>query len=349
MKKIVLILLSILFSISLLTVSAANDSAVMIINGSTSTICDGLAFVEVNANSQEGVKNIKGQINYDKSVLAVFDVIVSDNLNGWDFKVNTSKAGTISFTGTAKTNDPITSDRLLFTVTFIVHGSLETTTVVSSKAVTSEIIEVETVNTGVIINQDEIDAATVAHESDESVIIPDPIFETKDIENKRIITFENASHSIRVVKAISKNCYLKNIEIENGTLSPVFNKLTNAYKVTIDEKSELKINYTQEDEKSTVVIQDEINNQVIITVTSENGNNNSYVLTIIRQANYNNTNVDPNIDDPYIPSDPNVDDNNNNPFASIDNRRMIIIIALAAVSLVGITIGGTLIYKGSRE
>ena len=70
MKKIVLILLSILCSISLLTVSAANDSAVITMNGSTNTICDGLAFVEVNANTQTGVKNIKGQINYDKSVLA---------------------------------------------------------------------------------------------------------------------------------------------------------------------------------------------------------------------------------------------------------------------------------------
>lgn len=143
MKKIVLILLSILCSISLLTVSAANDSAVITMNGSTNTICDGLAFVEVNANTQTGVKNIKGQINYDKSVLAVFDVKVSDNLDGWDFKVDFSKAGTISFEGTAKANDPIDSDRLLFEITFIVHGSLETTTVVSSSSVTSEVTEIE--------------------------------------------------------------------------------------------------------------------------------------------------------------------------------------------------------------
>ncbi len=347
MKKIVLILLSILCSISLLTVSAANDSAVVTINGSTSTVCDGLAFVEVSANTQAGVKNIKGQINYDKSVLAVFDVKVSDNLNGWDFKVDFSKAGKISFTGTAKANDPIDTDRLLFEVTFIVHSSLETTTVVSSSSVTSEITEIEIIQKEVITNQAEIDAAIAAGEEP-----PAPIYETveEEVEKKKTITFENGSHSIKVNKPLSKNCYLKNIEVEDGTISPVFNKLTNAYKVTMNDKTELKINFTKEDEKSTVVIQDEVNNQVVITVTAEDGTNNSYVLTIIRQANYDSSNVDPNIDDPNIPIDPGVDGNpENNPFAAIDNGKMILIIALIAVSLVGIGVGGTLIYKGSRE
>ena len=347
MKKIILILLSILFSISLLTVSAANDSAIIIINGSNTTICDGLAFVEVNANSQTGVKNIKGQVKYDKSVLAVFDVKVSDNLNGWDFKVDTSKAGVISFNGTATTNDPIDSDRLLFVVTFIVHGSLETTTTVSSSNVTSEIIEIGTVTTTVVTNQEEIDAAREAGEPE-----PEPITEQveEEVENKRTITFENGSHSIKVVKSVSKNCYLKNIEVEKGTLSPVFNKLTNAYKVTINDKEELKINYTKEDEKSKVVIQDEVNNQVVITVTAEDGNNNSYVMTIIRQPNYNHSDPNANVDDPNLPINPGtIDGENGNNLASITNTRAFIIIALVAVSLIGIGVGGSLIYKGSRE
>lgn len=352
MKKIVLILLSILCSISLLTVSAANDSAVITMNGSTNTICDGLAFVEVNANTQTGVKNIKGQINYDKSVLAVFDVKVSDNLDGWDFKVDFSKAGTISFEGTAKANDPIDSDRLLFEITFIVHGSLETTTVVSSSSVTSEVTEIEKTEKTVITNQAEIDAAKIAQNNGEDVTIPEPIYETveEEVEKKRTITFENASHSIKVVKQLSKNCYLKNIEVEDGTVSPVFNKLTNAYKVIINDKTELKINYTKEDERSTVVIQDEVNNQIVITVTAEDGSNNSYVLTIIRQANYDSTNVDPNITDPNLPVDPGSDGTSNGgPLAGIENSQMIIVIVLIAISLVGIGVGGTLIYKGSRQ
>ncbi len=352
MKKIILILLSILCSLSLLTISAANDSAVMTIKGSNTTITDGLAFVEVNANSQTDVKNIKGQINYDKTVLAVFDVKVSDNLDGWDFKVDYSKAGVISFSGTAKANDPINSERLLFEITFIVHGSLETTTKVSTSSVTAEVVEKEKVQKEVVTNQEEIDAAKIAVQNGEDVMIPEAIIEIveEEVEKKRTINFENATHSIKVVKPLSKNCYLKNIEVENGTVSPVFNKLTNAYKVTIDDKAELKINYTKEDERSTVVIQDEINNQVVITVTAQDGSNNSYVLTIIRQANYDSTQVDPNVEDPNLPINPNIDGSpNGNPSASIDNTKTIIIIALVAISLIGIAVGGTFIYKGSRE
>lgn len=204
----------------------------------------------------------------------------------------------------------------------------------------------------VITNQAEIDAAKIAQNNGEDVTIPEPIYETveEEVEKKRTITFENASHSIKVVKQLSKNCYLKNIEVEDGTVSPVFNKLTNAYKVIINDKTELKINYTKEDERSTVVIQDEVNNQIVITVTAEDGSNNSYVLTIIRQANYDSTNVDPNITDPNLPVDPGSDGTSNGgPLAGIENSQMIIVIVLIAISLVGIGVGGTLIYKGSRQ
>ncbi|HPW53142.1 MAG TPA: cadherin-like beta sandwich domain-containing protein [Erysipelotrichaceae bacterium] len=347
MKKIVLILLSILCSLSLLTVSAANDYSAMTIKGSTSSICNGLAFVEVNANSQSGVKNITGQIKYDKSVLAVFDVEISDNLDGWEFNIDTTSAGIISFTGVAKAHDPIEAERLLFKVTFIVHGSFETNTVVSTSSVTSEIVEITTEQ--YITNQAEIDAARQAWENGEEVEIPEPIYGTREVENKRTITFENASHSIRVVKQLSKNSYLKNIEVENGTLSPVFNKLNNAYKVTIDENTELKIDCFKEDERATIVIQDEVNNQVIITVTAEDGSNNTYVLTIIRQANYN-SNVDPNIQNPDNPVQPgNNGTSSRKPNAGLDTLSTVIIVALMIVSLVGIGFGGSLIYKGSRE
>ena len=70
-------------------------------------------------------------------MLAIFDVKVSDNLDAWDFN-DFSKAGMITFSGTAKANDPINSDRLLFEIMFIVHSSFETTTVVSSSSVKSE-------------------------------------------------------------------------------------------------------------------------------------------------------------------------------------------------------------------
>ena len=269
---------------------------------------------------------------------------MSDNLDAWDFNVDFSKAGMITFSGTAKANDPINSDRLLFEIMFIVHSSFETTTVVSSSSVKSEIIETETVlDEDNILNQAEIDAALEAEETP-----PEPEYGTKEVENKREITFENASHSIKVVKPLSKNCYLRHIEVEEGTLSPDFNKLTNAYKVIIDESTELKINFIKEDEKSTVVMQDEVNNQIVITVTAEDGSNNSDVLTIIRQADYN-SNIDPNIENPDIPIDPGVNDSaKNNPLATIDSGKMFLVITLIVVSLVGIGVGGSMIYKGSR-
>ena len=130
-------------------------------------------------------------------------------------------------------------------------------------------------------------------------------------------------------------------------MSPDFNKLTNAYKVIIDESTELKINFIKEDEKSTVVMQDEVNNQIVITVTAEDGSNNSYVLTIIRQADYN-SNIDPNIENPDIPIDPGVNDSaKNNPLATIDSGKMFLVITLIVVSLVGIGVGGSMIYRKS--
>lgn len=331
-------------------INAANNNATISFSGTTETNCGELAIIEVHSITQSAVNNISGSITYDKSVLAVFKVEISDNLSSWNFKVDSSKPGIISFSGSSS-NDTLLQDRMLFKVIFIVHGQLATSTSISTGSVSSTIKTTEEVTEQIVTNQEEIDKAKEEGIPEEEW--PEPIIEEvkKTVDKEETINYDNSSHNINISKKVSSDCYLKDISVDNATISPVFNKLTNAYKVTIDKKSEIKINYVAEDPKATVVIQDEVNNQIVITVTAENGSNNTYVLTIIRQANYDSSAVD-NPDNP--------DDNPDNPIiqpdvpqqnvdSKIDTSTLIILIGLGLVSVIGISIGSILIYKGSRQ
>ena len=332
------------------TVLADNKSATINITGSDTTNCSELAIIEVHSVSQCEVNNIKGSITYDKTVLAVFSVEVSDNLSDWNFKVDTSTAGTISFTGSSN-SDTLLQDRTLFKVIFIVHARSETTTVIKSTSVSSSITTTEEIEEEVVVNQKEIDEAKANGLPEE--LWPEPIIEKvkKNVEKKETINYQDGSHSIKVSKKVSDDCYLKELNVNDGTISPTFNKLTNAYKVTIDKKSDININYLTEDPKATVVIQDEVNNQIIITVTAENGNNNTYVLTIIRQENYDSssvTNDDTNNNDV---SNPDIDIDNDN--FEISNQlslsNVIVLSSLTALSIIGLSIGAIFVYKGSHQ
>ncbi|MGN1398626.1 MAG: hypothetical protein ACI4WG_01300 [Erysipelotrichaceae bacterium] len=345
-----LLLLFIIFALFLpADIFADNKSATINISGTESTYCSELAIVEVHSVSQCEVNNISGTITYDKTVLAVFSVEVSDNLSGWTFTIDTSTAGTIKFTGSSN-SDFLLQDRTLFTITFIVHSRSETTTYVKSASVSSTITTTQEVEEEVVINQDEIDAAKANGVPEE--LWPAPIIEKvkKTVENQETVTYQDSSHSIKVTKRVSDDCYLKELSVEDSTMSPTFNKLTNAYKVTIDTKTDVKINYLTEDPKATVVIQDEINNQIIITVTAENGNNNTYVLTIIRQANYdsssiNNDEINNDINNSQVDVD--------NPTVEVSDKlsltNIIVLSSLTALSIIGLSIGSIFIYKGTHQ
>ncbi len=334
-----------------LNIKAANTNATIAFNGTTETNCGELAIIEVHSITQSAVDNISGSINYDKSVLAVFKVEVSDNLGNWNFKVDSSTPGIIKFYGNSS-SDTLLQDRTLFKVTFIVHSQLATSTAITTNSISSNIKTTEEITEQIVTNQDEIDKAKEEGKPEEEW--PEPIIEEvkKTVDKEETINYEYASHNISIAKRVSSDCFLKDITIDNATISPTFNKLTNAYKVTIDKKAELKINYLAEDPKATVVVQDEINNQIVITVTAENGSNNTYVLTIIRQTNYDsnadkndNENNNTDIDNPIIQPD-----NQQEPSTSkIDTPTLIVLIGLSTVALIGISIGSILIYKGSRQ
>lgn len=329
-------------------INAANNNATISFSGTTSTYNGELAIVEVHSITQSAVNNISGTINYDKTVLAIFKIEVSDDLGEWNFKVDSSKAGTISFTGTSS-SDTLLQDRMLFKITFIVHGSLATSTSLTTGSVTSTIKTQEEITEKVVTNQDEIDKAKEDGLPEEEW--PEATIEEvkKTVDKEETIEYASSSHTISISKRISSDCYLKDLSVDNANISPVFNKLTNAYKVTIDKNADIKINYTAEDSKATVVIQEEVNNQIVVTVTAENGTNNTYVLTIIRQANYDSTDPKNNTQQDVDPSIDTSDNNTDKVVTHMETSTLVILIGLSLVSVIGISIGSILIYKGSRQ
>lgn len=86
----------------------------------------------------------------------------------------------------------------------------------------------------------------------------------------------------------SKDATLKNITINNGTLSPSFNSNTTSYNVEVPyEVSKLNINATPNDSKAKVSISNpdlvaEEVTKVIIKVTAENGSTKEYIINVKR-------------------------------------------------------------------
>ena len=347
MRKFLLILIITMMLIPT-KIKAANNSATISFTGTTSTYNNELAIIEVHSITQSAVNNISGTINYDKTVLAIFKIEVSDDLGDWNFKVDSSKAGTITFTGTSS-SDTLLQDRMLFKITFIVHGSLATSTTLTTGSITSSVKTQDEITEQVVTNQDEIDKAKADGLPEEEW--PEPIIEEvkKTVDKEETIEYASSSHTISISKRISSDCYLKELSVDDANISPVFNKLTNAYKVTIDKEAEVKINYTTEDPSATVVIQDEVNNQIVITVTAENGTNNTYVLTIIRQANYDSTDPKNNTQEDVDPTTNTDVEPTEKVTTNIDTSTLIVLIGLSIVSVIGISIGSILIYKGSRQ
>ncbi len=356
LRKIIIIGIILLMVFSMIRVGAEETGSITI-NGTTSTEVDKLAIIEVHATSQNPAYNIKGSVNYDKSVFTIVDVEVSDNLYDWNVNVNTDTLGTISFNATnGSKNDPIASDRMLFKVRFIVIANDATTSAIKSSGFTSTVTvkeEVEVEDKENILNQAEIDefnAKLEAGEIEEGQQAPTPQYGTKKEEKSsdKTVEYTNANYSINIKKEKSSNTYLKSLTVsDKATLYPSFSKLTNSYKVTIDPNDDLDLKCIAENPTSKVTIQQEVNNQILINVSSEDGSSNAYVLTIVRQKNYDSTNpVDVN------PSD-DLPDATKGPTAGLlsgySNNELIIALALASLSLVGFIAGSVLIYKGSRE
>lgn len=304
----------------------------LIIAGTTATAPHGLARITVSVTG-EAIENISGNINYSPDDLVIFSITPSTVLSDWEITTNSSKAGKISFTASSS-ETKISSEQILFTVTFVaVNEKIQDTNVTATDLKTS-VITVEKV----IINQKEIDDAkydkenAISEEIANSIVIPDPVYGEQEVSNDTPL--KDVEYVISIIKAVNGNAYLKSAKFNDGTISPSFNKLTNSYKVIIDDSvTDIRSEMIAEYPTSTVEISDEINNQIVVTVTSENGTVNSYVFSIQRQHNYTPVNNE-----------------NNEVITQADTSIPLpVLIGLGVISFGIILVGAFYVFQGSRE
>lgn len=332
MKK--LSILSIVLALVILAVSAVHPEAAdnsVTLKGSTATTARGMASINIFVNG-DNLDNVKGEINYSADDLVVFELRNNSELNGWSVSMNKDKSGVVSFEAST-TSNKISSETLLFSVLFVVHNEKIMDTAITTSNVKTTVTKTEEY----IVNQKEIDQAkydkdnAISEEIADSIVIPDPIKGTREIKNE--VNLASAKHDLKIEKAVSDNAYLKSASFLNATISPVFNKLTNSYTVTVDDKSDIKANVEAEVPTSKVEISEEVNNQVVVTVTSEKGTVSSYVFSIERAHNYR------------PPAEPGEDGTPR----KISSLTVFLLSGLALISIGIIGVGGYYVYIGSRE
>ncbi len=331
MKKT--LLLGILISILMLILPVYADEFTSSLDGTTETHNKEMAVIDVHI-SGTGINNVTGDVNYSSNDLAIFSVEKNPELENWDITFNTSESTRISFSAKSSTEE-INGDLMLFTIKFVVFNERTTFTNVTTTNVQSVVTKTERI----VVNQDEIDKAkdekdnAFSEEIADQIVIPDPIYSDKTSEY--IQDFTGANIDINVSAKVSENNYLKSVEITNGTLQPSFNKLTNSYKIIADSsKSKIVITALPELDSSNVEIGEEINGQIVVTVTAEDESVNSYVFTVERTA--------------VNPDNPSGNPSGHNP-NSLSTLTIAILAALGVIGLGFIVIGGYYVYLGSRE
>ncbi len=332
MKKVSILVILLTIFISMFTIYPAAAANSISFGGTTTTFPRGLAKINVIVNG-ENLDNVSGQINYSTSDLVVFGITQNNSLSGWSVNHDQSNPGVITFNASSSSNK-INSSTTLFTITFVVHNETAETTSVTATKVKTVITKKEEY----ISNQEAIDRAkedkanAIDEETANKITIPDPVKATREIKSD--VTIDDAKYDIKITEKTSDNAFLKSAIIINGTLNPTFNKLTNSYKVTIDDSiSEIKTDMVPEVPTSTVEVSEETNNQIVVTVTSDKGTVNSYVFSIQRAHNYS----------PNIPGT-----NSGNP-RKTSPLTLALLFGLGFVSIGFIGLGAYYVYVGSRE
>lgn len=119
----------------------------------------------------------------------------------------------------------------------------------------------------------------------------------------------NSTYKIVFNKLQSTNVYLSSLTVDQGILSPSFNKETNNYTVTVNsEIEEITITAVAEDNLSTVSGDTGLQNlnygpnTFTVKVTAENGDDNDYVIIVTRTKKNINTLTEITIDGTPIPN-----------------------------------------------
>lgn len=100
---------------------------------------------------------------------------------------------------------------------------------------------------------------------------------------------------IPVKISAASSCYLKSLNIQNGTMAPAFDPKTNTYNVVIkSQETRLQLNIVPKDPAAVVTVagNDSITsgtvNKVTITVKSGSSGVNTYNLLVYRESEFNN-------------------------------------------------------------
>ena len=330
MKRFILILSLLLMFIPASAVLSADDAAVLSLSGEDTVTQNRYFEISVSIEGKD-LNNLKGTISYDPKALLFYRIPESSKLSGFTYSLNNSN-GKISFTVSSE-NTSIIGSATLFTVRFITRDDYTGETSITPENVVSISKKVEQI----VANQKEIDDALTQRENQfaenaTEVVIPDPIYEDKITLVETPVNV--SAKKVEIIDQPSDNSLLKSFAVTDGRIEPSFNKFTLNYDLyVLEDNSSIQINALPEDPDSKVEISNEVNNQIFITVTSENDTVTSYIFKVHRQAT--------------IPKDPVTPPNT--PARELSGATFWLLIGLAVVSASIMGIGGYYIYLGTKE
>ena len=334
MKKLVNAFIIMSALLLTLTPVKAGDFYVTL-SGNSNTSNDSLTFVDFSIGG-DSVSNVRGYINYPADQVSIFSIDKNESLSEVTVTFDTKDTGKIYFA--AQASSSIAANTSLFTITYVVHSNTG-----DIKITTSDVYADVLVTEKTVVNQKQIDEAKEKEKACQAmggcideIIIPDPIYEDRKVNTDQ--PFVDDTLTMAVNDRQLHSVYLKKADFPDAKCTPVFNKLTSAYKVEIDSRvPKLNYDFVPENPYVEMEVSDEINNQIIVTLTDQDGDINSYVFTIIRTINF-----DPA---PYNPGNNTPDTN----VLALNTSTYLLMAALGLVSLGFMIIGGYYVYIGARE
>ena len=339
MKKVLTCLMALMISLLILPVSVRADDANITISGASQVNSGEFLIVTVSASGNDVFK-ISGTINYPAKDLVIFEITPNDSLTNWTINYNSNVAGKISFNAvTNNKKSTINSSQVLFTVKFVVcSNSSRGLQIVGSGLTYSNYVTEQK-----ITNQEQIDdalakkyACEMDDECYDEIEIPEATYESVQVEKSSELS--PSIYESTITRKLSGNCYLKEATFENAQMNPSFNKLTTNYVVQIDGIDDLIYNFVAENPNSEIAISKEANNQIVVSVTAENGEVASYIFNIKRTK----ASTDNNKEDKIVNNDIIITP------GKLSTTTTLLLIALAITAIAIIVIGGYYVYQGSH-
>ncbi len=339
MKRLLSVIIIVTITMLLMAFSVHAEDATVTVSGNHEAH-NGEFFIVTTTVNGTDLYNVSGCLNYPCDDIAIFEINPTNTLAGWFINFNYENEGVIYFNAVTNSRDTVINGPVdLFTVRFVIYNS-ETRSV---ELKTSDIVYSIYYDEEIISNQAEIDAKTAERNAcglDEecinSIQIPEPVKTT--VQSEKSGEVEPYVFTSRVTRKYSDNTYLKSAEFKNAVISPVFNKITTKYTVQIDDIYDLEYNFVAESPSSDIQVSKEVNSQIIVTVTSENGNVSSYIFNIKR----NGRNKDHNTEVDHMETNTTIIP------GQLSSTTLYLLIALAVIAVAIICIGGYYVYQGSH-